>query len=284
MVQRILSKPVALSFLIVLILGTPRVLSAQVDGDELFLRPSGSRFHGPLVVRLQKVLMHHGYDLGADGADGWFGPATDRALKSYQADRDIEATGRIAARDVPELPEWEYYLSGFGAWSGDPPAAHVEWFEPIDVTGRFGRIVLEEDIEAPSGGIRILVPDETGLREIAKVAARATYWSPSRRYVAMVDYDRWESALRVVVIDVLLEQAISIDLAKLAARSDKVGERSFAMVQQVTWESEHLYFRLVVDFPGPSGVPGADDTVLADPVAVAWFGIEDALPYCEYCE
>lgn len=100
----------------------------------------------------------------------------------------------------------------------------------------------------------------------------------------MVDYGRWESALRVVVIDVLLEQAISIDLAELAARSDKVGERSFAMVQQVTWESEHLYFRLVVDFPGPSGVPGFDDTVLADPVAVAWYGIEDALPYCEYCE
>ena len=276
MVQRTLFKAAAHSYLIMFFVGAPFVLSAQVGSEELYLRPSGSRFNGFHVAQLQKVLMYHGYDLGADGADGWFGSMTDRALRNYQADRNIEVTGRIAVRDIPELPQWQYYVSGFGRWSKEPPPAKVEWFEPIDVTGRFGRIVLEQHRETSAEGIRILVPNETGLRVIEEVNTRGLYWSPSRRYVAMVDYDQWENSLRVVAIDVLLEQAISIDIAELAAdRADKVGGRSYAMVRQITWESEHLFFKLDVDYPGPSGVPGSDNTVASDPVSVAWFGIED---------
>ena len=251
---------------------------AQNEEEELYLRPAGSRFNGPVVVRLQKFLMHHGYDLGADGADGWFGSMTDRALRDYQRDWALGSTGRIAVKDVPELPEWTYNLSfSILPKSRSLPPAPVEWFEPIDVNSRFGRIVLERDPEF-SEGIRVLVPEGTGMREIESVNTRATHWSPSRRYVAMIDFDKWKSALRMVVVDVLLKQAVSVDLAEIVAQSDNAGDRTYAMIRQMSWSNEHLYFRLDVDYPGPSGVPGADDTIDSDPISIAWLGIEDPLP------
>ena len=46
----------------------------------------------------------------------------------------------------------------------------------------------------------------------------------------------------------------------------------------MAWQDEHLYFRLDVDYPGPSGVPGADNCIDSDPITLGWLGIEDPLP------
>lgn len=45
------------------------------------------------VEFLQKQLIYLGYDLGPDGADGWFGTQTETALKCFQKDSRLPATG-----------------------------------------------------------------------------------------------------------------------------------------------------------------------------------------------
>ena len=51
----------------------------------------GSR--GESVKAMQAVLIADGCDCGPDGADGDFGPATEAALRRYQAENGLEADG-----------------------------------------------------------------------------------------------------------------------------------------------------------------------------------------------
>lgn len=46
--------------------------------------------NGPSVVNLQKLLLNAGYDLGKGGADGDFGPTTERVVRAFQ-----KATGLV---------------------------------------------------------------------------------------------------------------------------------------------------------------------------------------------
>lgn len=48
---------------------------------------------GEDVLKLQKALLAHGYDIGPDGADGDFGKNTEAALKRYQAHNGLEIDG-----------------------------------------------------------------------------------------------------------------------------------------------------------------------------------------------
>lgn len=64
------------------------------------------------VVELQKILLNLGYDIGADGADGDFGDNTEKALKKFQLDYGLEATGYVdkLTNDMllnPKKPEEE---------------------------------------------------------------------------------------------------------------------------------------------------------------------------------
>src|SRR6478672_11070652 len=49
----------------------------------------------PAVRRVQRVLDRRGYDLGAPGVDGRFGPITDAAVRRLQADRGLATDGIV---------------------------------------------------------------------------------------------------------------------------------------------------------------------------------------------
>jgi peptidoglycan hydrolase-like protein with peptidoglycan-binding domain len=50
---------------------------------------------GPEILAFQKHLVTLGYNVGKKGADGVFGPATEAAVKSFQAKYGIKVSGRV---------------------------------------------------------------------------------------------------------------------------------------------------------------------------------------------
>lgn len=53
---------------------------------------------GPYVTLAQTELIQRGYDLGSYGADGRFGNATEKAVKAFQRDWNLEQDGIIGAK------------------------------------------------------------------------------------------------------------------------------------------------------------------------------------------
>ncbi len=58
---------------------------------------------GEQVKTLQRLLIALGYDLGEYGADGDFGSATDKAVRAFQKDRNLEADGIVGQNTWNEL-------------------------------------------------------------------------------------------------------------------------------------------------------------------------------------
>lgn len=71
------------------------------------------------VVQLQSKLMKLGYDLGEFGADGSYGPVTDKAVKAFQRDHELVVDGvygaktrkaLISAKPKATLPTTTYWV------------------------------------------------------------------------------------------------------------------------------------------------------------------------------
>jgi len=65
---------------------------------------------GSEVVEVQKRLAGLGYSLYPTGADGIFGPATERAVQKFQRDSGLSTTGRVGARTWQRLLEGSFEL------------------------------------------------------------------------------------------------------------------------------------------------------------------------------
>jgi DNA invertase Pin-like site-specific DNA recombinase len=70
----------------------PRPVPVLVQGVGMGATPSTA------VRRVQRVLKRHGYDLGAPGVDGRFGPLTDGAVRRLQSDYGLVADGVVGPK------------------------------------------------------------------------------------------------------------------------------------------------------------------------------------------
>jgi N-acetylmuramoyl-L-alanine amidase len=72
------------------------------------MRPVGRGDTGKRVVDIQTRLAALGYYLGNEGADGVFGPNTEKAIRAFQQGRMLCAGGRVEANTWTELVEAGY--------------------------------------------------------------------------------------------------------------------------------------------------------------------------------
>lgn len=125
--------------------------------DELYLCDPEPRLHGDQVRELQRSLAFFGMDIGSDGIDSWFGADTDRALREYQNERNLNRTGRISIQDIPPIPMWWPASESTrdtvnekdipeSAYSGT--SINSSGLDSLTVTSRFGSI----DIPVLKGG------------------------------------------------------------------------------------------------------------------------------------
>ena len=125
---------------------------------------------GPAAVKLQHKLTRAGYDLDLTGI---FGPNTERAIRDFQAKRNIPVTGRLGARTARALDEfdstrWETILEGNATLKlgDDNPAVRMlqnllaQSGHSVEKTGVFGPTTRNRVLEfqriaglSPSGEV-----------------------------------------------------------------------------------------------------------------------------------
>ena len=74
------------------------------------MRPVRRGHRGKQVVDIQTRLAALGYDLGDEGADGFFGPNTESAIRAFQQGRLLNADGIVGDNTWTELVEAGYQI------------------------------------------------------------------------------------------------------------------------------------------------------------------------------
>jgi len=76
---------------------------------------------GKEVLDVQTRLRGQGFELGREGVDGFFGPNTELALRSFQQQRGLLVDGRVGANTWRELVEAGYTLGDRLLYLREPP-------------------------------------------------------------------------------------------------------------------------------------------------------------------
>ena len=76
---------------------------------------------GKEVIDVQTRLLAQGFELGREGVDGFFGPSTEHAVRSFQQRRDLLVDGVVGANTWRELVESGYELGDRLLYLREPP-------------------------------------------------------------------------------------------------------------------------------------------------------------------
>lgn len=76
---------------------------------------------GKEVLDVQTRLRGQGFELGREGVDGYFGPSTELAVRSFQQERGLLADGIVGANTWRELVEAGYALGDRLLYLKEPP-------------------------------------------------------------------------------------------------------------------------------------------------------------------
>jgi peptidoglycan hydrolase-like protein with peptidoglycan-binding domain len=97
----------------------PEVIKTPTLGSRVLKNGS----EGDDVKQMQAGLIRLGYDLGRWGADGDFGDQTEMAVKQFQKDHGLEASGRF---DAKALTAFESALVALDAPVENPGTVKIE--------------------------------------------------------------------------------------------------------------------------------------------------------------
>ena len=76
---------------------------------------------GKEVLDVQTRLRGRGFELGREGVDGFFGPSTELAVRSFQQERGLVVDGVVGANSWRELVEAGYELGDRLLYLREPP-------------------------------------------------------------------------------------------------------------------------------------------------------------------
>jgi N-acetylmuramoyl-L-alanine amidase len=108
---------------------------------------------GKEVIDVQTRLRGQGFELGREGVDGFFGPSTEHAVRSFQQRRDLLVDGIVGANTWRELVESGYDLGDRllylrePAFRGDDVLALQVKLNLLGFNAGAERGVLDDDVE-----------------------------------------------------------------------------------------------------------------------------------------
>jgi N-acetylmuramoyl-L-alanine amidase len=111
---------------------------------------------GKEVLDVQTRLRGQGHEPGREGADGFFGPSTEAAVRTFQQERDMLADGVVGANTWRELVEAGYALGDRLLYLKEPP------FRGDDVLTLQVKLNLEALRKAESGREGKKIPERDG--------------------------------------------------------------------------------------------------------------------------
>ena len=239
------------------------------------------RMNGPAVVDLQRFLTYHGYFLGADGIDGWFGPATDHALRQYQTDAGMQATGVIRLGDLNMNLRFGPTMDGLidGPVPADVTLAEV--WPDTEFRTYFGSFRTESYFTPPVPMFRLFT-DGVDL-PISESDAELGYVSPTGQFVALeqVDFYAGSGASGIRMVDLVSRREVPIPYSSFPFDREQLGLRDTFYDTELRWiGAGQLAVHLVIDYVGESGHPGIDsnrEAVLgelwgvSDPIDLGWY-------------
>ena len=78
-------------------------LDKLIQNDETLYKGIKGYSYNTGVAAIQSGLDKLGYDFGAYGVDGKFGNETEKNIKKFQEDEDLEVTGKMTKKDIEKL-------------------------------------------------------------------------------------------------------------------------------------------------------------------------------------
>lgn len=129
-------------------------------GDEF---PLGRGSSGARVAQLQQWLMAAGFDVGASGADGHLGPATQAAVTAWQTANGLAGTGILTA------DQWPLLESSSQGESAETAVAPVAGEPVVVVTTTNHNQATEAFVVGASGAVRPL-PGIDPMGEVGGIA------------------------------------------------------------------------------------------------------------------